>query len=362
MLTGCFIAECLLGAATVPGATAAAGVTAGVVGSAVAGIVVWVTRRARKDNRTRGEWQRFHQKCSQRGLSGQGEKVLRTIARSYSSDDPCLILSDRLTFEKGVALLAGAAGQGSVEALAQIEQIIVVIRKRLEFDAEPTDRSLLSTRQLTAGMEIEIVNHSNSQFINARVSEVGELHFSIDLDENADVLAKDAVVSARIPRGHSVWEFETRVLGTWEEVIRLAHDDSPTETDRRVFHRASFETEVAYATLPEITSGQRTAHVCFKKAGVIDISARGIGVRSGESVEIDTRLLLCLWLKQHASAPLWCIGEVCRCLPAEGGGSFLGIRLSSLSEEEEALLVRLVNERDRRAVVETAVGTSPEGP
>jgi len=353
MLTGCYITQCVLGATTALDATAAAGVTAGVVGSAVAAIALWLTRRVRKEDRARGRWQQFHYKCARLGLGEQEENVLKAIARSYFRDTPGVIVSDRAAFEKGVALLAGAAGRSDVDSLAQIERIIANIRRCLRFDAEPAGLGLLSTRQFTPGMKVEIVDRSNNQSINARVSEVGELHFSIDLDEDASTLSEDSVVSARIPGGRSVWEFETRVLGTWEDVIRFAHNDSPAETDRRVLHRAMFETEVAYVTLPVPITEQRTMGVSFKKASVIDISARGLGVRSATTVEVDVKLLLCLSLKQHAPAPLWCVGEVQRCTPSEDGGFFVGIQLSSLSEDEEALLVRLVNERDRKAAART---------
>lgn len=354
MQTGCTITECLLGASTALDATAAAGVTASVVGSAVAAIAFWVTKRTRKGEQTRHRWQQFHHQCAQLGLSEQEETVLRTIARSHFIDTPGAIVSDRAAFEKGVALLAGAIGQAAVDSFEQIEQIVANIRRRLRFDTEPAGLGLLSTRQLSVGMEIEIIDRSSKRSVNARVSEVGELHFSIDLGEDAKVLREDSVVSTRIPKGRSVWEFETRVLGTWEEAIRFAHNDCPAETDRRALHRVSFETEVAWAALPVAINEQGIAHVTFNKAQVIDISACGAGVRSVRSVEAGTRLLVCLRLKRKAVAPLWCVGEVRRCMPAEGGGVFLGIQLSGLSEEEEALLVRVVNERDRSAVVKSA--------
>jgi len=346
----------VLGAATALDATVAAGATAGIVGSAVAAMVFWMTKRLRRIDGARSRWRQFNHRCARLGLGEQEERVLKAMAQSYFRDNPDAIMSDRAAFEKGVALLAGAAGRSSVRSLAQIEQIIADIRRRLRFDAEPAGLGLLSTRQFTPGMEIEIVDRSSNESINARIDEVGELHFSVDVCGDAGALKVDSVVSTRIPRGRTVWEFQTRVLGALEDVVRFAHDHSPSETDRRLFHRASFETEVACATLPVVIDGRGVARVPFVKARVMDVSARGIGVRCAGAVEVDTKLLLCLWLKRHAPAPLWCLGEVRRCVPTEGGGSLLGVQLSSLSEEEEALLVRLVNERDRTAVAETAAG------
>ena len=297
-------------------------------------------------------WDAFRSACRRAGLSAQEERILTTMARNYFAHDPMTLLTDRAAFDRGVATLAAGLSQGSDKTLRQLEAVFAGLRKRLSYEADRGTHGLLTTRELRKGMEIEVIDKRTDRRLTGRVREVGELHFSVQIDHDAGSLRKDSVVSTRIARDHRMWEFETKIIHSWNELIDFAHDHSPDEVNRRFFRRAYFRSAFVYATLPLAIRGDGAARAAFRKARVVDISAGGVGVRLDEDLAPGTQLLMCIQVGAVMRGPLWCIGEVQR-VQRRAGTFLAGIRMRRLSTEQEALLVRLVNETERQSVQQT---------
>ena len=224
----------------------------------------------------------------------QEERILTTMARNYFAHDPMTLLTDRAAFERGVATLAAGLSQGSDKTLRQLEAVFAGLRKRLSYEADRGTHGLLTTRELRKGMEIEVIDKRTDRRLTGRVREVGELHFSVQIDHDAGSLREDSVVSTRIARDHRMWEFETKIIHSWNELIDFAHDHSPDEVNRRFFRRAYFRSAFVYAALPLAIGGDGAARAAFRKARVVDISAGGVGVRLDEDLAPGTQLLTCI--------------------------------------------------------------------
>ena len=322
----------------------------------VAFVALAVAAHSYVSRRTKGadeddSWRAFRAECRSRKFTPQEEKVLFVMARKCFDHDPTVLLRDRPAFDKAVAMLAAGLDQGEGEAVDRIENVFADLRRDLGYDVIARRARLLSTRELTEGVAVEIVDAADDRAVRGIVRLVKELHFLVEIEGDDELFDGDAAVLTRVGAGGKVWEFENRVVVADHRMLRLAHDHTPEAINRRFFRRVPYRTRVAFSLLPDGPDAAIRFPEGLEQATLTDLSGSGVGMLASGRVRLGRRLLLCLFMDEPQIGPLWCVGEVRRAVETDER-YHLGVGLFGISADDEALLVRLVNETLRQMATE----------
>lgn len=273
------------------------GILVAVAVGAVASFV-WTRWRARSLAR-----RSFVHAALEHRLSKAQVRLLLDLASRHHMHDPLLLLTSLKAFDRHAGRLAGAVGSDGDDPRLEM---LSAIRRRLGFDAPPTEQRFYTTRTLAPGQVLMVWPHgSDTGFLHCVVVDRDERAVTAvpllrDGDRRLSELAAGDAIKVRFWRkGDTEYRFRAQILEVQARTtsIRIRHAEQLERVQLRDYYRVAASFQLILYVLPqgvEEVSPERVSAVAADRlsATAIDISGGGLSVHVGAAVPRSSELVV----------------------------------------------------------------------
>jgi len=346
-------------------------------------IVVSLNRTVRERKVTDNMFSEFADKA---GLSERERQVMLDIAAKAGLKQSSAIFTMSNAFERGIARMIEKGFGGKQMGTARKEDLrteLTFLREKLGFrkpasiSAGSTRKTRkLSSRQIPVGKKMYITRRKSRQsdsiectvIKNDEMELVARLSISLESEHGEAWLA-------RYYFGASVWEFDTSVINSYDDILVLSHSNNIRFINRRRFLRVPVSKPAFIARFPFARTSVGGGFVGaksswgppeFVSAVITEFAGPGLRIEAGLDVKVGDRVLVVFSLdeeqnqdsdteqpngKMPVSKVVEDIGEVRHIRPIRNGLS-IAVELTGLSDSDVNELIRATNAASLRAGVE----------
>ncbi len=346
-------------------------------------IVVSLDRTVRKRRVIENMFSEFADKA---GLSERERQVMLDIAAKAGLKQSSAIFTMSDAFERGIARMIEGGFGGKQMGAARKEDLrteLTFLREKLGFrkpasiSAGSTKKTRkLSSRQIPVGKKMYISRRKSRQsdsiectvIKNDEMELVARLSISLESEHGEAWLA-------RYYSGASVWEFDTSVINSYDDILVLSHSDNIRFINRRRFLRVPVNKPAFIARFPfarTLVGGRFVGAKSswgppeFVSAVITEFAGPGLRIEAGLDIKVGDRVLVVFSLdeeqnqdsdteqpdgKMPVSKVIEDMGEVRHIRPIRNGLS-IAVELTGLSDSGVNELIRATNAASLRAGVE----------
>ncbi len=328
----------------------------------------------------------FFESADKAGLNERERQVMLDIAAKAGLRQSSAIFTMSDAFERGIAKMIEKGFGGKQMGTARKEDLrteLTFLREKLGFhkpasiSAGSTRKTRkLSSRQIPVGKKMYITRRKSRQsdsiectvIKNDEMELVARLSISLESEHGEAWLA-------RYYFGASVWEFDTSVINSYDDILVLSHSSDIRFINRRRFLRVPVSNPAFIARFPFARTsvgggfvGARTSWGPpeFVSAVVTEFAGPGLRIEAGLDVKVGDRVLVVFSLdeeqnqdsdteqpngKMPVSKVVEDMGEVRHIRPIRNGLS-IAVELTGLSDSDVNELIRATNAASLRAGVE----------
>ena len=328
----------------------------------------------------------FFESADKAGLSERERQVMLDIAAKAGLKQSSAIFTMSNAFERGIAKMIEKGFGGKQMGTARKEDLrteLTFLREKLGFrkpasiSAGSTRKTRkLSSRQIPVGKKMYITRRKSRQsdsiectvIKNDEMELVARLSISLESEHGEAWLA-------RYYFGASVWEFDTSVINSYDDILVLSHSNNIRFINRRRFLRVPVSKPAFIAHFPftrtSAEGGFEGKNISwgppeFVSAVITEFAGPGLRIEAGLDVEVGDRVLVVFSLdeeqnqdsdteqpngKMPVSKVVEDMGEVRHTRPV-GNGLSIAVELTGLSDSDVNELIRATNAASLRAGVE----------
>ncbi len=315
----------------------------------------------------------FFESADKAGLSKRERQVMLDIAAKAGLRQSSAIFTMNEAFERGAAKMieerlgskqTGMAGKDLRTELSFLREKLG-FRKQVPTSAGSTRKSRkLSSRQIPVGKKMYITRRKSreSDNIECTVIKNDEMELVARLSVSLESEHGEAWL-ARYLFGASVWEFDTTVINSYDDILVLSHNNNIRFINRRRFLRVPVSKPAFIANFPftrtSVEGGLQGENISwgppqFVNAVITELAGPGLRIEAGLDVKIGDRVLVVFNLdeeknmelrpdgKMTASKVIEDMGEV-RHIKAIKNGLSIAVELMGLSDSDVNELIRATN-------------------
>ncbi len=190
----------------------------------------------------------FRSLAEEKGLTHTEEEIVWKIAEGVSSGNPPIVLSSMSAFNQGVNHLIQKIGTDDPISLRNLDEWLVLIRRKLRFDELPAGWAFKTTRDIPDGQRLlaGFKHEDQTRFCTCLVAEVDGAGILVSpllrTDEEAfrEVSEEDVVYVRFWRHGDTEYKFRTKLLPGSDAgpgTLLLAHAEELDRVQRRDFFR-----------------------------------------------------------------------------------------------------------------------------
>ena len=328
----------------------------------------------------------FFESADKAGLSERERQVMLDIAAKAGLKQSSAIFTMSNAFERGIAKMIEKGFGGKQMGTARKEDLrteLTFLREKLGFrkpasiSAGSTRKTRkLSSRQIPVGKKMYITRRKSRQSdsIECTVIKNDEMELVARLSMSLESEHGEAWL-ARYYFGASVWEFDTSVINSYDDILVLSHSNNIRFINRRRFLRVPVSKPAFIARFPFTRTSAEGGFVGaksswgppeFVSAVITEFAGPGLRIEAGLDVEVGDRVLVVFSLdeeqnqdsdteqpngKMPVSKVVEDMGEVRHIRPV-GNGLSIAVELTGLSDSDVNELIRATNAASLSAGVE----------
>ncbi len=289
---------------------------------------------------------RFHRLLAARGLSAEDVRFAAALA-ARAAVEPLELVTHLDVFERATALALGSGAPAPGEAATRIRRL----RHALGYDRLPAHTPLLSTRELTPGVALDVAGE------HGVIAEVDEAGFSVEVREPPAAPAGQQVSltlaharEARYVLGCRLAAAHPQPGGGW--LLRFEHDEHPARQQQREYVRVRVDGPLSLRPVARWQPGL-PALAGDVHARLVDLSGGGAAATSRAALPVGALVRASFEVGGAAFDGLRAV--VLACHPADGGHRLQLEFTGRLGEERERLVAALTH-LELEAQAEAAAG------
>jgi len=319
-------------------------------------LMILIAIRQQRNERNRKEMiRRFEGQADEFGLTVEERDLLFMISRHARLRQPANIFALPDAFDRGIAGLLKKKLQERCdeESMRQMNGTIETLKEKIGFVKSPyvhggrfrSGRNLTS-RQITVGKFVGIVPTASKKSAPATAEEAVEAQVIENTQEGLRLrlcapvrLHPGEPCTLQVEFGAVLWGFETAVLASREEELRVHHADQARYLNRRRFLRVPVHKPALIAPFAMVfeTSSMIPPRPVFTPAEIKELSGPVLRLQTNLELEVHDRLLVLFEIE--AGRVIQDVGEVRRISETVTGRS-VAVELIGLSDTVEDELIR----------------------
>lgn len=294
---------------------------------------------------------RFHRLLAARGLSAEDVRFAAAMA-ARAAVEPLDLVTHLDAFERATALALGHGAPAGDEAAARIRRL----RHALGYDRLPAHTPLLSTRELSPGVALEVAGQPGV------LVEVDEAGLTVEVREPPAAPAGQQVSltlaharEARYVLGCRLAAAHPQPGGGWH--LRFEHDEHPARQQQREYVRVRVDGPIVLRPVAPWQPGL-PALAAEVHARLVDLSGGGAAATCRAALPVGALVRASFAVGGAAFDGLRAVVLGCH---AEGGGHRLQLEFTGRPGAERERLVTALTHLELRAQAEAAEAAAPRG-
>ena len=301
----------------------------------------------------------FRSLAEEKGLTETEVGIIWRIAAEASPTNPLIVLGSLGAFNRGVDRLIEKIGPDDQASRRNLEEWLVLIRRKLRFDELPVGWALKTTRDIPEGQRLlaGFKRDDQTRFCTCLVVEVDASGILVSplirADEEAfDKVSEEDVVYVRFWRhGDTEYKFRTRLLpdsGHGRGTLLLGHADELERVQRRDFFRLGTRIPASlYDLPPDVDPSTPPGEIVIEpgtppsyEAIIVDLSAGGLLASTTVQKDDDEHFTIGASLDGEFSLA----GIVCQLVRSEPRGEDRYLQHLEFTNVNDTLQDRLVRQ------------------
>jgi c-di-GMP-binding flagellar brake protein YcgR len=301
----------------------------------------------------------FRSLAEEKGLTETEEGIIWQVAAEASPYNPLIVLGSLAAFNRGVDRLIQKIGPDDKDSLRNLDEWLVLLRRKLRFDELPAGWSLKTTRDIPDGQRLlaGFKHDGQTRFCTCLVAEVSASGILVSPlvreDEEAfrSVTGNDVVYVRFWRHGDTEYKFRTRLLpdsGHGRGTLLLGHADELERVQRRDFFRLGTHIPASlYDLPPDVDPSTPPGEIVIDpgtppsyEAVIVDLSAGGLLASTAIQKDDDEHFIVDTSLDGEFSLA----GIVCQLVRSEPRGEDRYLQHLEFTNVNDTLQDRLVRQ------------------